>query len=76
MRFLGHASEDMGKACEQKASISGRLKSCRALPSICFGQHLLARSSSWKPETLRLGTFGSAVALIILLKSDLIGDTS
>ena len=76
MLFLGRASEDMGKACEQKAAISGWLKRYHALASICFGQHLLARRSAWKLEILHLGTSGSAEALIILLKSDLIGDTS
>lgn len=76
MLFLGCASEDVGKAREQKAGMSGWLKRCRALASICFGEHLLAMRPAWKQEVLHLGTSGSAEALIILLKSDLIGDTS
>jgi len=76
MLFLGQASEDLGKVCEQKVGISGWLERCHAVASICFDQHLLARRSAWKPEILYLGTSGSAEALIILLKSDLIGDTS
>lgn len=76
MLFLGPASEDLGKACEQKAGISGWSERRRALARICFGQHLLSRRSARKLEILHLGTSGSAEALIILLKSDLIGDTS
>lgn len=76
MVFLGHASEDMGKKCEQKAGISEWLKKCCVLGSICFGQHLLARRSAWKLEILLLGTSRSAEALTVLLKSDLIGGTS
>lgn len=55
MLFLGRASEDLGKAREQKAGISGWLERCRALASICFGQHLLARRSAWKLGYTSLG---------------------
>lgn len=66
-------SGDMGKAWEQKAGIPGWLKGCRASANICFGQHLLARRAAWKLEILHLGTSG---AVLTLLKSNLIGDTS